>query len=95
MSQLFGIGEIVRVIDTHPPGHRRTPYYCRGKKGKIERVCGEHRNPEELAYGFDGKPLRRLYRVRFNQSEIWGHYDGPTQDTIDIDIYEHWLRSAE
>lgn len=56
MSQLFGIGDIVRVIDAHPPGHRRTPYYCRGKIGKIERVCGEHRNPEELAYGFDGKP---------------------------------------
>ena len=95
MTQLFNIGEIVRVIDAHPPGHRRTPYYCRGKIGKIERVCGEHRNPEELAYGFDGKPLKRLYRVRFNQSDIWGDYDGPTQDTIDIDIYEHWLRSAE
>ncbi|MEK9683611.1 MAG: SH3-like domain-containing protein [Rhodospirillaceae bacterium] len=94
MSQLFHLGDRVRVIASHPPGHRRTPYYCRGKIGQIERVCGEHRNPEELAYGFDGMPLRRLYRVRFKQSEIWDQYKGQEHDTVDIDIYEHWLRPA-
>ncbi len=95
MSQIFQTGDKVRVLEAHPPGHRRTPYYCRGKVGEIERVCGEHRNPEELAYGFDGEPLRRLYRVRFRQADIWGGYDGPENDTVDIDIYEHWLKPAQ
>ena len=81
----------MRVIDSHPPGHRRTPYYIRGKVGEIERVCGEFPNPEELAYGFDGLPKKTLYRVRFRQKDVWSDYSGPTEDTVDVDIFEHWL----
>ena len=94
MKQRFQIGDMVSVVNTHPPGHRRTPYYCRGKVGKIERVCGEYKNPEELAYGFTGEPFKWLYRVRFIQTELWDQYSGPKGDTIDIDIYEHWLEAA-
>jgi len=94
VSGLFVTGDRVRVIETHPPGHRRTPYYIRGKIGEIERVCGEYPNPEERAYGFDGLPKKMLYRVRFRQKDVWPDYDGPEGDTVDIDIYEHWLRSA-
>ena len=50
----YNIGDKVRVAVTHPPGHRRVPYYIRGKTGEIERYCGAFPNPEELAYGFDG-----------------------------------------
>jgi hypothetical protein len=32
--------------------------------------------------------------VRFKQSEIWDQYKGQEHDTVDIDIYEHWLRPA-
>ena len=81
----------MRVIDSHPPGHRRTPYYIRGKVGEIERVCGDFPNPEELAYGFNGLPKKTLYRVRFKQQDVWSDYSGLTGDTVDVDIYEHWL----
>ena len=54
MTGLFAPGDVVRVAGVHPPGHRRTPFYIRGKQGVIERVCGEFANPEELGYGFDG-----------------------------------------
>ena len=91
MKSDFKQGDPVRVIDSHPPGHRRTPYYIRGKVGEIERVCGEFPNPEELAYGFDGLPKKSLYRVRFRQKDVWSDYSGPTEDTVDVDIYEHWL----
>ena len=91
MKSNFKQGDPVRVIDSHPPGHRRTPYYIRGKVGEIERVCGEFPNPEELAYGFDGLPKKSLYRVRFRQKDVWSDYSGPTEDTVDVDIYEHWL----
>lgn len=94
MSGDFSPGDKVRVIRTHPPGHRRTPYYIRGKTGEIERVCGAFRNPEELAYGFDGLPKKTLYRVRFRQKEVWPDYRGPDTDTVDVDIFEHWLRRA-
>ena len=91
MSQGFAVGDRVRVARVNPPGHRRTPYYIRGKDGEIERVCGEFHNPEELGHGFDGEPKRRLYRVRFRQCDVWAAYRGSDADTVDVDIYEHWL----
>lgn len=93
---LFKPGDRVRVARVNPPGHRRTPFYVRGKTGVVERTCGAHLNPEELGYGFSGEPRKQLYRVRFGQRDIWPAYDGPSHDTIDVDIYEHWLtRAAE
>lgn len=92
---LFEVGDRVRVRNSHPPGHRRTPFYARGKTGVIERYCGKFRNPEELAYGFDGLPGRELYRVRFRQTELWDPYDGPPGDTLDLEIYDHWLERLE
>ena len=90
----YNVGDKVRVAVTHPPGHRRVPYYIRGKTGEIERYCGAFANPEELAYGFDGRPERPLYRVRFMQSEIWPDYDGLANDSVDLEIQEHWLSPA-
>ena len=34
---MFNVGDRVRIKDSHPPGHRRTPYYVRGKTGVVER----------------------------------------------------------
>ena len=92
---LFEVGDRVRIRNAHPPGHRRTPFYARGKTGMIERYCGEFRNPEELAYGFDGLPRRELYRVRLRQAELWDSYVGPPGDTLDLEIYDHWLERLE
>lgn len=93
-NRLFNTGDEVTVIASNPPGHRRTPSYIRGKTGVIERVCGAFPNPEELAYGFDGKPHRVLYRVRFNQRDVWPEYQGPAHDIIEMEIFEHWLEPA-
>jgi nitrile hydratase subunit beta len=93
-TRRFEVGDRVRVKRSFPPGHRRTPFYIRGKLGVVERVCGTFANPEELAYGFDGKPERVLYRVRFAQKEVWADYEGPARDGIEMEIYEHWLEKA-
>ncbi|HEX2827666.1 MAG TPA: SH3-like domain-containing protein [Burkholderiales bacterium] len=90
----FKAGDRVRVRKVDSQGHIRTPHYVRGKSGVIERFVGYFRNPENLAYGRSGEPKVALYRVRFPQSHVWPDYDGSAADTIDIDIYEHWL-SAE
>ncbi|MFQ5985326.1 MAG: SH3-like domain-containing protein [Alphaproteobacteria bacterium] len=94
MKGRFAPGDRVRVHDRHPPGHVRAPFYIRGKSGVIERVCGAFRNPETLAYGGSGLPKQPLYRVRFPQNEVWPDYAGPAQDTVDVEIYQHWLEPA-
>ena len=93
-EKIFATGDRVCVASVNPPGHRRVPYYIRGKTGVIERYCGAFPNPEELAYGFDGLPARHLYRIRFNQIDIWPNYGGAESDTLDLEIHEHWLRPA-
>jgi hypothetical protein len=87
MSELVP-GSRVRVRAMYPPGHLRVPRYARGKTGTIERVCGRFENPERLAYGKSGD-LRTLYRVRFAYSDLF--YSAHEGDTIDIEIYDHWL----
>jgi nitrile hydratase len=84
----------VRVRDAHPPGQVRTPHYIRGHCGVVERVCGAYPNPEELAYARPGLPAQPLYRVRFLQREVWPDYHGAAEDTVDIEIYQHWLEPA-
>ena len=90
----FKPGESVRVIQAYPLGHVRTPFYIRGKTGTIERYCGSFPNPEELAQMRDGLPAQPLYRVRFRQKDVWPEYRGSEKDTVDIEIYQHWLEKA-
>ena len=92
MTEKLAVGDRVRIAPVNPPGHRRTPFYIRGKEGVIQRACGEFANPEELGHGFDGLPKKRLYRVRFKQSDLWANYSGGPADTVDVDVYEHWLQ---
>jgi nitrile hydratase len=92
VTPAFKAGARVHVRKVDSQGHIRTPHYIRGKTGVVERFVGFFRNPEELAYGRSGEPLRALYRVRFVQSQVWPDYDGGPGDTVDIDIYEHWLQ---
>jgi nitrile hydratase len=93
VSARFRPGERVTVRNANPPGHLRTPFYARGKSGTIERVLPAFPNPEERAYGRSGLPAPFLYRVRFRQRDLWLDYAGSWDDTVDIEIYEHWLAS--
>jgi len=87
----FAPGDRVRVYERFPPGHVRTPWYCRGKSGEVERVCGRFRNPEQLAYGNREADHEVLYRVSFPSHALWPDYVGDEADRVEIEIYEHWL----
>ena len=90
----FRAGDRVRVRLADPPGHIRTPFYVRGKTGWIERYHGDYPNPEELAYGHDGRPARPLYQVGFQQADLWQEYGAMRPDKLYVDLYEHWLEPA-
>src|SRR5262249_6422697 len=95
MNPLFSPGDSVTVRRAYPPGHVRTPFYVRGKSGVVERVLDAFANPEELAYGRSGLPRLPLYRVRFRQADLWPDYQGRREDTVDVEIYQHWLEPAQ
>lgn len=88
------MAERVRVKALTPPGHVRAPWYLRGKEGVIERPLGAFRNPEQLAYGLPAEE-RPLFRVRFSMAEIWGDAAENPDDTLDAEIYAHWLEKAD
>lgn len=91
MRARFAPGDPVRVRDGAKPGHVRTPDYLKGKAGRIEAILGSFPNPEDLAYGLCGEPERVLYKVGFGQDVLWPDYDGPPQEPLYADVYEHWL----
>ena len=90
----FRLGDRVLVRVGLPPHHIRTPAYIQGKTGRLKTLCGVFRNPESLAYGGLGLPKQPLYRVEFEQTEVWESYRGPAIDKVLIDIYQHWLEPA-
>jgi hypothetical protein len=92
--QAFKPGDRVRVKAEECAGHVRTPEYVRGKLGWVERVHGEFRDPEKLAYGGDGLPRQALYMVGFRQTDLWQPYRESARDNLYVDIYEHWLERA-
>jgi nitrile hydratase len=93
-SSRFNPGDKVRVKFEDRPGHIRTPWYIRGKIGRVERVYGDFFNPESLAFGRDGLPKKTLYLVGFDQRDVWGRSEGRA-DKVLVDIYEHWLDADE
>lgn len=87
----FSPGDAVRVRTGAKPGHVRTPDYLKGKEGRVEAVLGAFPNPEDLAYGLSGEPERVLYKVGFVQGDLWPDYEGPAEEPLYADVYEHWL----
>lgn len=83
----------VKRLGTHGL-HVRAPAYLRGRRGVIERALGAFPNPELLAYRQPAPPVP-LYRVRFEMAELWGETAEHAGDTLDAEIYAHWLDPAE
>ena len=94
MDTKFKINDQITVDSRSSTGHCRTPTYIRGKKGVIERICGQYPNPEEIALCKKDPQIVTLYRCRFKQMDVWDNYSGKASDTIELEIYEHWLIDA-
>jgi len=91
----YRVGQRVRVVARPHDGHHRTPGYIKGKTGNVERKHDSFANPETRAYGAEGLPEQPLYLVGFAQRDVWAGYRGRAEDTIHVDLFEHWLEDAE
>jgi nitrile hydratase subunit beta len=91
----FRPGAQVRVRELPASGHMRTPFYVRGRQGRIERLQGRYPDPQRRAYGADGLPAVPLYLVSFRQADLWPGYRGPAADSLALDLFEHWVEPVE
>ena len=71
------------------------PDTSRARSVVVEREHASFTNPETRAYGAEGLPLQTLYLVGFAQSDLWADYRGRADDTLRVDLFEHWLEDAE
>ena len=39
-------------------------------------------------------PRQPLYRVTFHQQHVWEGYTGKPEDTVDVEVYQAWLKPA-
>ena len=88
----FRVGDRVSIGSDPAIGHCRTPWYVRGRSGVVVEVHGAFRDPVRLAYHRPGLPVQPLYKVRLRQRDLWPGYRGAARDSLDVDIYEPWLK---
>jgi thiocyanate hydrolase subunit beta len=90
----FKVGDKVVVRELPVLFYTRTQEYLRGAKGEIAVVSYESPAAEDETWdGAEQKP-EWFYIVRFNLSELWHGYTGPSNDTLQTEIPERWLAAA-
>jgi thiocyanate hydrolase subunit beta len=91
----FRVGDEVVVKDLPILLYTRTQEYVRGAKGEIAVVTYESPAAEDESWAGPDQEPEWFYIVRFNLSELWHGYTGPTNDTLQTEIPERWLEAAE
>ena len=89
----FGVGDPVRALNLHPPGHTRLPRYIRGRRGVVARFYGFQDVQDAQPPGVSGDP-QAVYAVRFSASELWGDA-AQANSTVFIDMWEGYLEPLE
>lgn len=87
----FEIGDRVRIDDRAEPRHHRVPSYAKGQAGIVVRVCHTQGRPEVLSIEDSDTVSVPVYRVQLAQTDLWPGYTGSRQDTLEIEMFEHWL----
>ena len=93
----FALGDKVRAMNMHPPGHTRLPRYVRGHVGTIVMMHGAHVFADRHAVppvgaAFDDRP-EWLYTVEFEGRELWG---ASAEDgvRVSVDAWEPYLEAV-
>jgi nitrile hydratase len=88
----FRVGDRVRTLNRHPPGHTREPRYLRGKVGTIHDYYGVQVFPDLKVQGVDVG--HHLYSVRFEAVELWGESATP-RGAVYADLWEPYLEALK
>jgi len=95
----FAVGQRVRALQMHPPGHTRLPRYVRVHVGVVQAVQGFHVCPDHSAQNRHQPPgehadvAQWLYNVRFEGTELWGP-QAEVGLVVSIDAWESYLEVA-
>ena len=87
----YRLDDRVLVRNDSPPSHHRTPWYIKARRGRVIEFIGMYLDSETRAHGGSGLPELPMYRVEFDQTELWPDYAESPDDKLWIDLYEHWL----
>jgi len=85
----FAVGDRVRAVQRHIPGHTRLPRYVRGHIGVIARDNGNQAFPDTHA-ATGQVEQQRLYTVSFRATELWGA-EANVRDSVRVDLWESYL----
>lgn len=93
----FAVGQRVRALNVHPPGHTRLPRYVRGHLGTVSQVHGGHVFADRHAASAPGQPFddrpEWLYTVDFDGAQLWGAQAEPGL-VVSVDAWEPYLEAA-
>jgi nitrile hydratase len=87
----FHVGDRVRAINRHAPGHTREPRYVGGRLGVIHEHYGAHVFPDRSAEGV--RLGRHLYSVCFTAAALWGE-NADANSKVYFDLWEDYLEPA-
>jgi nitrile hydratase subunit beta len=94
-TPLFERGDAIRILNRSPIGHYRVPIYLRGKIGTVEAVIEPTGvNNEEEGFGRNAGSKLHYYRIAVPLSQVWSHYNGSSQDSLRIEVFESWLEGT-
>lgn len=88
-SGRFAIGDNVKAVNRHIPGHTRLPRYVRGHTGAIVKDNGNQLLPDTHAQTGE-VVMQRLYTVAFDARNLWGSEANP-RDSVRLDLWESYL----
>lgn len=71
--------------------HLRAPGYIHGVKGVVKSYLGMFNAPNVSAFWNRTVSKQPLYKVKFNQADVWSEYDQSSSDEIVLDVFQPWL----
>ena len=91
----FQVGDRVTIDVRFPIGHYRVPIYVRGKSATVTKIIERAAvNNEEEAFGRNAGSKLHYYRLAILMSDLWPDYRGSRSDSLNIEVFETWLRKG-
>ena len=88
----FQLGDRVKVLDDHVPGHVRMPAYIRGKSGVVVGESPAYPFPDAQAHGVQAAD-EPTYDVRFCSTDLWPN--AADRAFVHVGVFQSYLEPAD